>query len=166
MNPHLESRHRPCAERLSPPARAALVMSIVTMLAAFPAAATMYKWVDGNGKTVYSDQPPPGNVKSEVIKPPPPPSNPNAVKDLVNAETEMKQREKQKAESAKEAQKKETDAAKKQDLCNTVQAQLRTLQRDDLYRTNEKGERIYLDADMRRQETETQQRILRENCMN
>ena len=51
-------------------------------LAAAPASAAIYKWTDANGRVVYSDQPPPANVKVEAIAPPPPPANPNAVKEL------------------------------------------------------------------------------------
>ena len=145
-------------------ARIAVLAAFGALVVAMPAAATMYKWVDDNGKTIYSDQPPPASVKSEVIKPPPPPSNPDAVKDMVNADTEMKLREKQKIESAKQAQKKLSDATKRQELCANALGQIQTLQRDDLYRYDANGERIYLDADARAMETETQQRIVRENC--
>ena len=67
----------------------------VLVAAFFPAAtgaAALYKWTDASGRIVYSDQPPPGNVKSEILKGPPPPANPNAVKDLANKELEYKQR--------------------------------------------------------------------------
>ncbi len=33
--------------------------------------AAMYKWTDANGRVIYSDQPPPGNVKVETINAPP-----------------------------------------------------------------------------------------------
>ena len=68
----------------------ALVIGLIG--AAGPAGATMYKWVDDKGQTVYSDQPPPASVKSEIVRAPPPPANPNALKEMVNADTEMKQR--------------------------------------------------------------------------
>jgi hypothetical protein len=153
------------------PARLPHALRLSTLLAfglafavAMPASATMYKWVDADGKTVYSDQPPPANVKSEVIKPPPPPSNPDAVKDMVNADAEMKMREKQRVDGAKEAQKKATDLARRQEMCTNALAQIRTLQRDDIYRFDAKGERVYMDADMRRNETDLQQKIVRESC--
>ena len=43
---------------------AALALAIARGLAA-PASAALYKWTDANGRVVYSDQPPPGNVKIE-----------------------------------------------------------------------------------------------------
>ncbi len=160
----LEFRAAPKRYAKLPPL--SFLLAAATLALTLPAWATMYKWVDADGKTVYSDQPPPANVKSQVIAPPPPPSNPDAVKDLINAETEIRQREKARQESAKEAQKKQVEAAKKQDLCNSVRSQIQTLRRDDLYRYNAKGEREYVDADTRQRETDEQQRILRENCPN
>jgi hypothetical protein len=129
-----------------------------------PAGATMYKWVDEKGQTVYSDQPPPASVKSEIVRPPPPPANPNALKEMVNADTEMKQREKARIEKAKDAEKKRADAEKKQELCTTAQQQLKMLQREDLYRIDAKGQRVFMDAEMRRQEVEKQQKLADQVC--
>jgi hypothetical protein len=126
-------------------------------------AGAMYKYTDEKGNVIYSDQPPP-NVKAELIKPPPPPSNPNAVKELINAEAEMKLREKQRVEKASEAEKKRADTIKRQEVCERAQAQLQALQRGDLYRYNAKGERTYVDAETRQRETEEQRKIMRENC--
>jgi len=141
----------------------ALVIAIGAIGAGSAAAATMYKWVDEKGQVIYSDQPPPG-VKAEVVKPPPPPANPNAAKELANAEAEMKQREKQRIEKAEKAEKARQDAEKKQEVCTRARQQIATLQREDLYRFNEKGERYLLDADMRAKEAEEQQKIVRDNC--
>lgn len=47
----------PLTSRLAVPLAGALAMSL--LFSAGPAAAQMYKWVDGNGVTHYSDAPPP-----------------------------------------------------------------------------------------------------------
>ena len=44
----------------------ALVFTLMCMLAAAASAATIYKWVDENGVTHYSDQPHPGAQKIQV----------------------------------------------------------------------------------------------------
>src|SRR5678815_3154949 len=100
---------------------------------AIPAGATMYKWVDEKGQTIYSDQPPPPSIKSEIVKPPPPPANPNALKEMINAETEMKQREKQRVENAQKAEKARSDAEKRQQTCSLAQGQIKALEREDIY---------------------------------
>ena len=66
------------------------------MLAALlrrPVAAALYKWTDANGRVVYSDQPPPGNVKVDTLAGPPPPANPNAVKELASKEADAKKQQ-------------------------------------------------------------------------
>jgi len=44
--------------------------------------ATLYKWVDADGNTHYTQQPPPGDIDSETIKPPPRIDTEGALKDL------------------------------------------------------------------------------------
>jgi len=39
-----------------------------TLLLVTAAQAQVYRWVDGNGRTVFSDQPPPQGRKSETVK--------------------------------------------------------------------------------------------------
>src|SRR5438067_10867100 len=87
------------------------VLLATALIPAATGAAALYKWTDASGRIVYSDQPPPGNVKSEILKGPPPPANPNAVKDLANKELEYKQRQLDKAEANAKAEK-DTAAAK------------------------------------------------------
>ncbi len=73
------------------PCRHGGVSSLAAALAivALPAAAALYKWTDANGRVIYSDQPPPGNVKVESINAPPPPANPNAAKELAAKEADL-----------------------------------------------------------------------------
>jgi hypothetical protein len=131
---------------------------------AIPAGATMYKWVDDKGQTIYSDQPPPPSVKSEIVQAPPPPANPNALKEMINAETEMKLREKQRIEKAKQAEKARADAEKKQEMCTAARDRIQVLQRGDLYRALPDGSRALLDPETRRRETEEAQKTIREKC--
>jgi hypothetical protein len=58
-----------------------------------PATAAVYKWTDANGRVIYSDQPPPANVKVETLNAPPPPANPNAMKELAQKDAELRQRQ-------------------------------------------------------------------------
>ena len=41
-----------------------------------PAAAEMYKWVDSQGQTHFTQEPPPPGIQGETVKPPPPPASP------------------------------------------------------------------------------------------
>src|SRR5213080_3052349 len=120
---------------------------VAAFFPAAPGAAALYKWTDASGRVVYSDQPPPGNVKSEILKGPPPPANPNAVKDLANKELEYRQRQLDKAEAGAKANKDQTIAKERADNCTQVKGQMQQLAQENIviYRINEKGERVVMD---------------------
>ena len=112
------------------------------------AAAATYKWTDAQGRTVYSDQPPPSaNVKTEQLRAPPPPANPNAAKELADREAEDKKKQTDAAQSAAKAEKARADDAKRADACAQAKGQLAQLSQSQvvIYRYNEKGEREAMD---------------------
>ena len=80
---------------MGPTLRYSMPAALFALAAALslPAMAALYKWTDANGRVVYSDQPPPGGVKSEVVGPAPPPANPNAVKEMASQDQEMRKRQ-------------------------------------------------------------------------
>ena len=92
-------------------------------LGATPAGAVLYKWIDANGRVIYSDQPPPGNVKVEVVRAPPPAANPNAVRDLANKEAELKKQQTQRADDQKKAAKTRAEQLQLQQDCTDARAQ-------------------------------------------
>lgn len=163
--PPLRSRGGGCVRlRMRAGIAAAAIAAIAAVVT--PAFAAMYKWVDANGRVVYSDQPPPANVKSEVVPPPPPPSNPNAARELEERDLSIKQRDKKRAEEAKLADKTREATQRKREICVTALGQIKALQQKDenIYRYNDKGEKVYYNDEMRREEYERQQQIARENC--
>ena len=91
---------------------AAAVLAAGALALAGTSTAALYKWTDANGRVVYSDQPPTGNVKVETIQGPPPPSNPNAVKELAAKEAELKKRQMDSTEAAKKAEAQRAQLAK------------------------------------------------------
>jgi hypothetical protein len=147
-------------------ARLAAAALVAAVLASAAFAAPMYKWVDANGKVIYSDQPPPGNVKTEILQPPPPPANPNAAQELIDKENELKLRDKKRAEDAKAAEAKRAEVNRKRENCQTAMAQVRTLQQKEavLFRYNDKGEKVYFDDATRAAELERAQQYAREAC--
>ena len=141
--------------------------AVAIALAALPASAAMYKWTDANGRVIYSDQPPNGNYKVEAINAPPPPANPNAVKELATKEAELKQNKMLRADEESKAAKAKVDADKKREQCQRVRGQVTMMQNDQnvlLFRSNEKGEPVYMDDAARRKEREQLEGWLRENC--
>jgi hypothetical protein len=140
--------------------------AMACLLSAAPALAAMYKWTDANGRVVYSDQPPPGNIKAEIVTGASPPANPNAVKDFAAKEAEIKKRQLEATETAQKAERARVDAERLQAECVQARGRLRALNESqaNLYKLNEKGERVYMDDAMRRSEIAEQERLLRQYC--
>jgi Skp family chaperone for outer membrane proteins len=145
------------------PVRAAL--AAVALALALPALATTYKWVDAGGRVVYSDQPPTGGQKYEVVGSAAPPDNPNATREMANKDAELRKLQKDRVEDAQKAEKTRADAQKKADVCAQARAAVRTYQSDQpLLTTNDKGERVYLEGSERARRLAEQQRLVREYC--
>ena len=102
--------------------RAAAVAALALVL---PASAATYKWVDANGRTVYSDQPPPGNIKSEVVGAAPPAANPAAARELAGKEAEFKKRQLDKQEDARKSEKSRADMQQLAGFCAQARTQHR-----------------------------------------
>jgi hypothetical protein len=135
-------------------------------LCALPASAALYKWTDASGRVVYSDIPPSGDVKVEVVTGAPPPANPNAVKDMAAKDLELKKRQTDAAEKEKKAEEKRVEVARQAEQCDRARLQVRQLAAEQIpfARMNEKGEMVYLDDATRRKEREETERWLRTNC--
>lgn len=142
---------------------------VVVALSAIPAWAATYKWTDANGRVIYSDQPPPGNVKVESLAAPPPPANPNAAKELANKEAELAAQKKQRAEADAKSAKVSADANQRREQCGRVRGRILALQSNEnvvLYQTNEKGEQVLMNQAARAREIETASTWIRQNCNN
>jgi hypothetical protein len=135
------------------------------LLAAAPAAnAALYKWVDANGRVVYSDQAPLGNVKAEIVGGAPPPANPNALKEMQGKDAEFRKRQLDRADDAKKVEASRSDTQKLAAFCQQVRGQIAALGRVDtvLFRINDKGERVPMDEAARRAESERLEQMMRE----
>ena len=133
--------------------------------AALPAAAATYKWLDENGRVVYGDTPPPG-VKAERINVALPPADPNAVRDMASKDAEMKKRGQERAEAEAGAQKAVADNQTAVERCVQARGRMQALRSEgQLYRYNEKGDKVYLDAAERDRAIAETERYMRDlNC--
>lgn len=138
----------------------------VAVLFANPAAAALYKWTDANGRVVYSDQPPAGNEKYEIVGGAAPPSNPNAVKDLAAKEAEFRKRQTDAAKAEKKSDAERVKQAKLNEMCERARANVRTLAAEQvaLVRHNEKGEAVPVDDATRRRERVEVEAWIKANC--
>jgi len=142
------------------------MLLVLCALLAPPVHAALYKWTDANGRVVYSDQPPMGNFKAELVQGASPPSNPNAVKEMAAKEAEMKKRQQEAADSTKQTDAQRQEAAKRADQCIRMQNQARQLGAEQiaLVRYNAKGEMIYIDDATRRKERAETGAWVKTNC--
>jgi hypothetical protein len=146
--------------------RLPVLIAVVAAALALPALAATYKWVDANGRVVYSDQPPGAGQKYEVVGTAAPPDNPNAAREMASKEMELRKLQKDRVEDAKKAEKTRADAQKRADVCTQARAAVRTYESDQpLVTTNAKGERAYLEAPERARRLDEQKRLVREYCV-
>jgi len=144
------------------------VVATGLLVAAPFASAALYKWTDANGRVVYSDQPPAGGVKAEVVGSPGAPANPDALKDFAAREAEFKKRQTDKADELRKADKAKSEAQRLATLCTQARAQVVGLRRNDgtpVVRLNDKGERVTLDEATRKTEADRLEALIKErNC--
>lgn len=144
---------------------AKLAAGALAVVCAGSAPAALYKWTDAQGRIVYSDQPPQGNVKTEQLRGPPPPANPNAAKDLAQRESEFRKRQSDSAEAAAKTEKARADTTQRAEGCAQAKSQVKQLSENQIvvYRYNEKGEREVMDDDARGKERAKLNAWIRDN---
>lgn len=142
-------------------ALAAFAVALISV----PAEAVLYKWVDANGRVSYSDQPPPSNVKAEIVSGAAVISAPDAVRDMASQEMELKKRQTQRADEQKKTEKLRADAALQQQACIELRGKLKVFESNQpIVRINEVGEQVFMDDSMRVRERERLEGTLRERC--
>jgi len=152
--------------------RAALGVGLsfaVAVLASAPTMAALYKWTDANGRVIYSDQPPLGNVKVETINAPPPPANPNAVKDLATKDSDLKKAKQLRADEETKSNKARVDANMRRQECQRARGQAIALANSNqvvLYTTTPTGERVPMSDAARLAEQQRLDYWIHENCQN
>ena len=142
--------------------RLSLLIALTLGLAALPASAQMYKWVDESGKVQYSDKPPPSNLKAEKLRKPstasstpaPIDAKGGAAKDAAKAgpkttaeqEQAFRKRQIEASKAEQEESQKQAQAREKQENCRRAKASVASLEMGGRQtRVDEKGERTFLD---------------------
>jgi hypothetical protein len=144
-----------------------LAVAAAVALCGAPASAALYKWVDANGRTVYSDQPPASpNVQHEKLNPVAPASNPNAAKELAQQDADLKKRQADRAQAAQKADKDRAAREKRTQECEQIANNIRQLGWGQvvLMRANEKGEQVPMDSEAREKEKARLEGVYKEHC--
>jgi hypothetical protein len=135
---------------------------VATLLAAPASLAALYKWLDENGRVVYGDTPPAG-VKADRLSAAAPPADPAAVRDMAAKDAEIRKRQQQRADDDAKADKDRADANFRNRQCQQARNNILAL-RDggNMYRYNEKGERVFLEAPGREEAIAQNQKVIRD----
>ncbi|HEX5639214.1 MAG TPA: DUF4124 domain-containing protein [Burkholderiaceae bacterium] len=177
---------RPRTRRL-----AALTIATVAVVYA-SGAAGQWAWKEDSGRIVYSDRPPPANVKSTQIlrqpslaaptpAPAPQAAAPGAAatdgdrqtaapaasapKSIAERDMEFRKRQQERADSERKAQEEQQKSAAKAAECERARGYLRSL--DDgvrISRTDASGNREYLDDAQRAAESERTRKAIQQLC--
>ncbi|HUP97296.1 MAG TPA: DUF4124 domain-containing protein [Usitatibacter sp.] len=143
------------------------VVILAFALALAPAAVgQLYKYVDKNGKTVYSDTPPPEGDGKQIRVPTGAPSNaPAAPKSAVEQNKDNEKARKADAEKGKKASDEAARVAQNEQRCTQLRGNLQIYADGGrIQKTNEKGERDFMsDAEIEAARARTQ-REMEEAC--
>ncbi len=127
------------------------VFTVIILLMSISANAQIYKWIDKNGKTQYTDQPPPPDAAQDEqrlnIKSAPVAGNPNKPRNLSEDREEFDKRRQLKREEESKQQAKSEESKKK---CIDAQTQLKMYTDSPrLTVPDGAGGMLYVDDDLR-----------------
>lgn len=165
-----------------------LALAAFVVFTSSPAAA-QWAWKDDNGRTVYSDRPPPATVNTDrivrqppnkqTVLPTPAPVDPSATpapdgkpaasatapKSLAEQEMEFRKRQQERADAEKKAQDEQTKLAAKAADCERAKGYLRAVEGGErITRTDAAGNREYLDDAQRAAEAERTRKLVQSTC--
>ena len=142
------------------PVRMTLVLA-VTLFAAAPAHAQVFKCVDAKGKTVYSQTPCPSGASATLLGSKPPPAAADPAKDAakgdpakpaakdekpLTAEEAFQKRQKERQEAEKKTAEQAAADQRKQEECRRAREQVAQYAAGGrISRIDDKGERYFLD---------------------
>jgi hypothetical protein len=133
-----------------------------TALAPSLSFAALYKWMDENGRVVYGDTPPAG-VKADRLNTGVAPADPAAVRDMASKDAEIRKRQQQRADDEAKANKDVADANLRRTQCQQAVGRIKTLREDaNVYRYDEKGQRVFLEGAAREEAIAQNQKLMRD----
>lgn len=149
-----------------PPKLLGIILLAAAAALPLSAAATIYKWTDANGHVHYSQNPPPGGRKAEVIKPPPSPADTaGAVQDLKAKEKKLQQLRKDREKAKQESSAAQKKAAAKKSRCDEAKHRLERLTTTTrVYKTDAQGNRVRVPEPERQADIEKARKDVAKFC--
>jgi len=131
-----------------------------------PAMAKLYKWVDENGVTQYTQTPPPKGNFSQVKPPPKPVVDPQKASDNLELRIDaFKERRDNAAKHKAEADKTAAEKSEKAEKCKKARKNLTFLQTHNRVRTIDKdGNATQLGEEKRQEKIKTANEAIKQYC--
>ena len=126
--------------------------------------AEMYKWVDEEGNTQYTQQPPPDGINAETLQPPPRVDTEKAVNELEEKLENFDKQRDDKLKQEEEAMKTAEEESEYQQKCDKARKQLADLQRPRITTTDEKGNRSRMPEEERVAAIDKLNESIAKNC--
>ena len=144
----------------------ALTTTLLLLAVTGTVGAKMYKWVDENGVTQYTQTPPPKGDFESVKPPPPPPSSASQSKEqLDKRQEEFDERRKKQAEAKEESSKQSEIDERNKSNCKTARGNLEMLQTGRRLRSKAKdGSLTVVTEDDRAKRIATAQEQIKKFC--
>ncbi len=143
---------------------------IVALVCAMPVCAQqVYQWKDEQGKTHYSDIPPPNEANEAVRQiqatPPPAPQSSPSQPNWAEKNLQFRERQEKAAEETAQAAQQRQKEEERQRVCAQARNSLEMLTSGiRVARPDATGERVYMDDASRAAAIEQNQRFIKENC--
>lgn len=175
-----------------PRTRRLAALAIATVAAVYAGgAAGQWAWKEDSGRVVYSDRPPPANIKAtQIIRQPaiaapapaPQPATPGAAggdaeraatppaastapKSIAERDMEFRKRQQERADGERKAQEEQQRSAAKAADCERSRGYLRALEEGvRISRTDAAGNRDFLDDTQRAAEIERTRKMMQQLC--
>lgn len=149
-----------------------LLLSLAT-LATAAHAQTVYSWKDANGRTHYSDTPPPEGNTRTLRQPSIQPSSGASASSSGNAASYQEQdqafrkRRAEAAEAETKARKEQLTSAARQKECQEAQRQLTAIENGQrMARYDDAGERVFLTDEERNSNADNLRKFISSSCNN
>ena len=140
-------------------------LTVAVLLAVGAANAEIYQWKDKNGKTIFSDTPPVGNVTDQKKISSDSGNNAVTPKTTADKDLEFRKRQKDSQDSAEKLKKEQDAAAALQENCTNARRYLKSLESGErIASRDEKGDRYFMDDAQRTQETAKAQQAVQTSC--
>jgi len=129
--------------------------------------AALYKWVDADGNTNYTQQPPPGDIEGDVIKPPPRINTKGALKELNENQKILEDTQKEREKQAEDQEFDEGNAAIRRSNCQLGRdkmASLKSTAKPQSRSVSADGTVYKKTEEQRQAEIKQAQEIIDKNC--